>query len=100
MGEPMRPQASRPGIAVEGAQEENPPLLRLPGGVEPKRLAQHAKDARPSPPACTLVLCQPDRDDAADGDANLFHAQETLFPWPRVPASATPALRVWFRSAS
>ena len=68
----MGPDASRPCVCVERAQSEDTPLLGLPCSVEPKRLAKDAEDARPPSPAFTLVLREPDRDDAAEGNADLI----------------------------
>src|SRR5262245_29182665 len=76
--EPIRPEASRPCIGVEHAQSKDTPLLCAPCRVEPKRLTEHTKYTRPTPPAFTLVLRKPDRDDAAKGDANLIQAQSPL----------------------
>ena len=69
---PVCPDASCPRVGVERAQSEDAPLLGLPCRIEPKRLAKHPKDARPPSPAFTLVLRKPDRDDAAEGDADLI----------------------------
>src|SRR5262245_19277048 len=70
--EPMRPEASRPCIGVEHAQSKDTPLLCAPCRVEPKRLTEHTKYTRPTPPAFAFVLRKPDRDDAAKGDADLI----------------------------
>jgi hypothetical protein len=43
-----------------------------------KRLTKDPKYARPPSPAFTPVLCQPDRDHAAKGDADLLQAQSPL----------------------
>ena len=70
----MCPDPSCPCVGVECTQSEDAPLLGLPCRVEPKRLAKHPEDARPSSPAFALVLRKPDRDDAAEGDADLIKA--------------------------
>jgi hypothetical protein len=70
--EPVCPKASRPRVGVEGAQSKNAPLLGLPCRVEPKRLAKHPENACPTSPSLTLVLRKPDRNDAAQGDADLI----------------------------
>jgi hypothetical protein len=70
--QPICEDASGPCIAVEDAEQQNPPLLRLPGRVKPKRLAEQTENARPPAPTFTLVLRKPDREDAAEGDADLI----------------------------
>jgi len=68
---PVGPEAPGPGVRVERAHGEDAPLLCLPCRVEPKGLSKHAEDTRPPPPPDAFVLCQPDGDDAAKGDADL-----------------------------
>ena len=70
--QPMCQDTPRPGIAVENAEQENSPLLRLPCRVKPKRLAKQAENARPPAPTFMLALRKPDREDAAAGDADLI----------------------------
>jgi len=70
--EPVCPEASRPCVGIEGAQSKNPPLLGLPCRVEPKRLAKHPENTCPTSPSFTLVLRKPDRNDAAQSDADLI----------------------------
>jgi hypothetical protein len=70
--EPVCPEASGPRVAVEGAQSKNAPLLGFQCRVEPKRLAKHPENACPTSPAFTLVLREPDRNNSAQGDADLI----------------------------
>src|SRR5262245_15567671 len=69
---PVGPDTSCPCIAVKHAQGEDAPLSSFPSSVEPKRLTEHPKDARPPAPVIALVLREPDRDDAAKGNADLI----------------------------
>src|SRR5262245_2247232 len=74
----MCPETSGPCVGVEGAHSEDAPLLRLPCRVEPKGLGKHAEDACPSAPSCTLILCKPYGDDAAESNTDLIEAHELL----------------------
>ena len=70
--EPIRPDASCPCVCVERGDSEDAPLLSLPRRIEPEWLREKTKDARPPSPAFTLVLREPDGDDAGYENGELI----------------------------
>jgi hypothetical protein len=60
----MRPDTPRPRVGVEHGGSEDAPLLSFPSRVKPEWLRKHPEDACPPSPALSLVLREPDSDDA------------------------------------